>query len=205
MDRLFDDVIAPAAEVGAGAVDGILEGVGSIPAEDLNKIAEATSKTIDDRRRIQELLNAPEEEESVSEYNPVVPVENKKKGKCNTLYKSGSVKPEQYTIKIPGGFYDKYTYWFQHFDAKDRARVFDGNRLIFDTGCRGKSETKALGAILSRELRIVIDPLCDPSDKHTKWNLSLRVLKISKRSHYNFCVPFLFVLSTKNTEQSQMY
>ena len=67
LDWLFDDVIAPAAEVGAGAVDGILEGVGSISAEDLNKIAEATSKTIDDQRRIQEFLNAPEEEESVSE------------------------------------------------------------------------------------------------------------------------------------------
>ena len=89
-------------------------------------------------------------------------------GKCSTRYHEGAEAPEQYSIPIEPGFSQLYTLDYQHYDLKDRTRLYFNGRLIKDTQCspdRGSLELPNLSA--GGQIKIIIDPHCDPTDKGT--------------------------------------
>ena len=102
---------------------------------------------------------------------PVVKSEHMHQGKCNTRYKEGANAPEQYSIPIEPGFSQVYTLEHQHFNVKDRTRLYFNGRLLRDTECTSGSSEKELPDLSAGgQIKIIIDPKCDPTtDDDTKW------------------------------------
>lgn len=104
---------------------------------------------------------------------PVVKESLKKKGTCNDWLSSGANEPEQYTIPLPQSFGGSYKFSYEFYGVKDRARVIYNGSVIHDTQCRSGSDTIGLTAIRGGQVRIIVDPLCDPSDTDTQWRIKL--------------------------------
>ena len=98
--------------------------------------------------------------------NPVVRPEQRKRGECNITYRNGANEPEEYTIDV--GFAQGMTeFSYQTFTVEDRIHLYQGGSKIYDSGCVGtggwRTQQIRLNGIFS-EVRIVVDPLCDPND-----------------------------------------
>ena len=104
---------------------------------------------------------------------PVVKESLKKQGTCNDWLSSGANEPEQYTIPIPTSFGGSYNFSYEFYGVKDRARVLYNGSIIHDTQCRSGSDTIGLTAIRGGQVRIIVDPLCDPSESNTNWRIKL--------------------------------
>lgn len=106
---------------------------------------------------------------------PIVKSDNMREGVCNTLYDDGADEPEQYSIPVSASGRGAYVYWYQHYNKKDRARIYFNGRMIWDTGCTGDSESKELPELSGGgQVKIIIDPKCDPADSSgTKWEFKL--------------------------------
>ncbi len=105
---------------------------------------------------------------------PIVSPEHQHKGVCNTQYRSGANAPEQYTIDV-GQPYGSVTLNYETYVVKDRIQVYNGGRLIFDSGCVGTRGTKSTTLQMSGSsvFRIVVNPLCDPGESNTQWHFTL--------------------------------
>ena len=109
----------------------------------------------------------------INNNNPTVKPENQHTGQCNVTYGSGANDPEQYTINVHQTF-GSLTFSYQNFTAKDRIQVHYGGSIIFDTGCTGGSQSTTFNLNgFSSTFRVVVNPLCDPSESHTQWNFTL--------------------------------
>ena len=106
---------------------------------------------------------------------PTVKPEHMREGVCNTLYDHGADEPEQYSIPVSPAGSGRYTYWYEHYQVTDRARIYLNGSLIADTGCTGDSDTLPLPPLSGGgQVKIIIDPKCDPSAKSgTKWKFEL--------------------------------
>ncbi len=105
--------------------------------------------------------------------NPPVDPRLQKPGVCNTTYRSGANEPEQYTITLnkTTGYVDLS---YNTYTVKDRIHVYQGSTKIFDSGCVGQSNKVTLTLTgISNIIRIVVDPLCDPTESNTQWDFML--------------------------------
>jgi hypothetical protein len=104
--------------------------------------------------------------------NPAVRPENQKTGNCNQQYGSGANEPEQYTFELGRGF-GTVEFKYETYKAKDRIHIYQGFNKLFDSGCIGTEGWRTQVFQLNgsgTQLRVVVDPLCDPVDTHTQWN-----------------------------------
>jgi hypothetical protein len=105
--------------------------------------------------------------------DPVVNPQQQKTGQCNVSYGSGANEPEQYTIdvyKVTGSL----QFSFDTYSVKDRIHIYHGGAKVFDSGCVGSSGSQTLTLNGSSSVfRIVVDPLCDPTESDTQWNFTL--------------------------------
>ena len=105
---------------------------------------------------------------------PVVKESLKKQGTCNDWLSSGANEPEQYTIPIPQSFGGSYQFSYDFYTARDRARVIYNGSVIHDTSCTNNSNTVNLAGIRGGQVTVIVDPLCDPSDTQTQWQIKLQ-------------------------------
>ena len=115
---------------------------------------------------------------------PKVKQENMHQGECNERYYSGANAAEQYTIPIAPGALGVYNYSYNHWDVKDRARIYLNGRLIEDTKCTGGKKNIELSVSEGGQFTIIIDPLCDPKagEKKTEWNFFTRIAHHKRES-----------------------
>lgn len=103
--------------------------------------------------------------------NPTVKPENQRSGQCNATYKNGANEPEQYTITLNSNI-GTVAFTYETYQAEDRIHIYQGFAKIFDSGCIGTNGTRSTQLVLNgsgNQLRIIIDPLCDPTDNQTAW------------------------------------
>ena len=103
--------------------------------------------------------------------NPQVRPENAHTGNCNTNYKSGANAPESFTFDL-GFSGTTVPFSYETYTVKDRIHIYNNGAKIFDTGCVGKSGSTTLN-IFGGQVRVVVDPLCDPTETDTNWNFTL--------------------------------
>ena len=106
---------------------------------------------------------------------PVVKPEHQRTGKCNVTYGSGANAPEQITIDVYQAF-GSVSFEYETYTVKDRIQIYNGARLILDTGCVGTQGWRSTTLQISGSsiFRIVVNPLCDPSDgSNTAWQFKL--------------------------------
>ena len=105
--------------------------------------------------------------------NPQVKPENAHPGNCNTRYKSGANEPESYSFNL-GFTASSIPFSYETFTAKDRIHIYSNGQKIYDSGCVGTKGTKSTTLrTFGGSIKVVVDPLCDPSDTDTEWNFTL--------------------------------
>ncbi len=105
--------------------------------------------------------------------DPNVNPQYQRQGECNATYGSGANEPEQYTIDVHRAT-GSLVFTYDTETIKDRIHVYYAGRKILDTGCVGArgSQTFVLDGY-NTVFKVVVDPLCDPTESNTSWSFSL--------------------------------
>eukprot|EP00597_Dinobryon_sp_UTEXLB2267_P003083 CAMPEP_0170069836 /NCGR_PEP_ID=MMETSP0019_2-20121128/8359_1 /TAXON_ID=98059 /ORGANISM="Dinobryon sp., Strain UTEXLB2267" /LENGTH=540 /DNA_ID=CAMNT_0010277975 /DNA_START=1006 /DNA_END=2625 /DNA_ORIENTATION=+ len=98
---------------------------------------------------------------------------------CNNGEVAGADTPVTRFFTM-GATLQKFTFSYQTFTVRDQIRVFNGNNLIFDSGCVGEMATKTLtmNDPKSKVIRVSVNPNCGCGDPvictGTLWNFQVK-------------------------------